>query len=396
MAMTTAFAPAERASQEELLRQHRKLVALPFVQDFLDAVPDLSVVLNTERQIVFANLAFVRFLESLRGVPLAGIDGSLSPAILGCRVGELVGCSHFLVDGDCGTTPYCRTCGAAQAMVASQQGHLEAIRECRMQIGQPGVNESALDLRVWSRPITVDGESFLVFSMVDISNEKRRETMERIFFHDVLNTAGGVKGLADLMVQVGMPEAGIREMAEMVAESADHLLEEISAQRALAAAEHHELHVAVAPLRSMDLVDQMVRHFHPYCTANGKTIVVEEPALGCDLASDPTLLRRVLTNLVKNALEASEAGGTVLLGTRPDGDSVCFTVQNTQVLPANVRMQIFNRSFSTKGSGRGLGTYSTKLLTERYLGGHVSFVSTPEDGTRFAVRLPRNGPVLEP
>jgi signal transduction histidine kinase len=49
------------------------------------------------------------------------------------------------------------------------------------------------------------------------------------------------------------------------------------------------------------------------------------------------------------------------------------------------------RSFSTKGGrGRGLGTYSVRLLTERHLGGQVDFRSVPEEGTTFFVRLPRS------
>jgi signal transduction histidine kinase len=54
-----------------------------------------------------------------------------------------------------------------------------------------------------------------------------------------------------------------------------------------------------------------------------------------------------------------------------------------------VRLQIFNRSFSTKGPGRGLGTYSVKLLTEQYLGGKVGFTTDPKQGTTFQVTIPR-------
>jgi sensor histidine kinase regulating citrate/malate metabolism len=49
---------------------------------------------------------------------------------------------------------------------------------------------------------------------------------------------------------------------------------------------------------------------------------------------------------------------------------------------------IFQRSFSTKGFGRGLGTYSIRLLTERYLKGSVSFTSSALSGTIFRVRYP--------
>jgi signal transduction histidine kinase len=57
-------------------------------------------------------------------------------------------------------------------------------------------------------------------------------------------------------------------------------------------------------------------------------------------------------------------------------------------MPPDVRHQLFQRSFSTKGSGRGLGTYSVRLLTERYLDGTVTFTSDEATGTRFDIRIP--------
>ena len=68
---------------------------------------------------------------------------------------------------------------------------------------------------------------------------------------------------------------------------------------------------------------------------------------------------------------------------------VRFTVRNEGVIPPMVQEHIFQRSFSTKAQyGRGLGTYSMKLLGERYLGGKVSFVSNAECGTVFSLELP--------
>ena len=58
-------------------------------------------------------------------------------------------------------------------------------------------------------------------------------------------------------------------------------------------------------------------------------------------------------------------------------------------MPHVVQLQLFQRSFSTKGLGRGLGTYSMKLLSERYLGGRISFTSTEEAGTTFTASYPR-------
>ncbi len=62
-------------------------------------------------------------------------------------------------------------------------------------------------------------------------------------------------------------------------------------------------------------------------------------------------------------------------------------MKNAGVIPSDVQMQIFQRSFSTKGKGRGIGTYSIRLLTENYLKGKASFVSNNTDDTIFSIEL---------
>jgi sensor histidine kinase regulating citrate/malate metabolism len=64
-------------------------------------------------------------------------------------------------------------------------------------------------------------------------------------------------------------------------------------------------------------------------------------------------------------------------------------VSNPGLIPEQVQLQLFKRSFSTKSAkGRGIGTYSMKLFGERYLGGRVGFESTAEKGTTFWIELP--------
>ena len=395
MVMETAFAPAERASQEEVRRQYEKLAMLPFVRDFLDAVPNMSVVLNEHRQIVFANRAFAEFLgikcpDELLGKSHGEAFKCLYAGVLGRRPGEAVGCVRArLTDGGCGTTLFCRTCGAVISIMNSQKTRTLDIQECRMVCGEEGANETALDLRVWSRPIEVGGTVFTVFSVMDISNEKRRKVLERIFFHDVLNTASGVKGLADLLIETELTGMEIKDISSMISESSDQLIEEISAQRMLSAAESGELKVAAQEIHSLELLYRIIRQFHSHSVAKGKELIIDQTAEHFDFVSDPVLLRRVLINMVKNALEAIEEGATVTLSSHLDGDSVCFTVHDAAVISPETQLQIFSRSFSTKGSGRGLGTYSIKLISEKYLRGHVSFVSNEKEGTRFTVRYPR-------
>ena len=204
-----------------------------------------------------------------------------------------------------------------------------------------------------------------------------------------MNTAGCVKGMSDLMIQTELSGAEIREVSGMISESAGQLVEEICAQQELSAAEHGDLKPEPKAVESLELLTQVVRQFHATSLTKDKKLVVAAGAEKFAFVSDPVLLRRVLINLVKNGLEAATSGGTVTLGAQLNGDRVGFTVHNLTVMPPAVQSQIFMRSFSTKGSGRGLGTYSIKLISEKYLRGLVSFISNAQEGTRFLVSLPR-------
>lgn len=85
-------------------------------------------------------------------------------------------------------------------------------------------------------------------------------------------------------------------------------------------------------------------------------------------------------------LPASGDFDVVSLYSRKLDNDVEFAVHNNGVMPEDMQLQIFQRSFSTKGSNRGIGTYSIKLFTERYLKGKVWFTSEKDEGTTFYVR----------
>ena len=67
-----------------------------------------------------------------------------------------------------------------------------------------------------------------------------------------------------------------------------------------------------------------------------------------------------------------------------------IAVWNGQPVAESVAPRVFERYVTTNPEpGHGLGTYSMKLLGERYLRGEVSFQSSEADGTVFSISLPR-------
>jgi signal transduction histidine kinase len=367
----TMFAPAEREPDEKILTQYRRFLQNDFSWQLLDTVPDIFLILNDKRQIVFTN----RALPELLGY-------QEREDVLGMRLGEAVNCVHATeMPGGCGTSEFCKNCGAVRAILSSLRGE-ELIDECRIL----RENGQALDLRVWATPLLVDGERFSTFAIQDISHEKRRRVLERAFFHDLLNIAGGLRGFVELLRE--SPPDEVAETREWIYAISQHLIEEINTQKQLAAAENNDLSVRPAPVQSLSFLREVVEAYRNHDVAEGRTIVIDPLAQDVWFVSDVRLLRRVIGNMLKNALEAVAPGETVALSCRNDAEGVHFTVHNPGFIPRDVQLQIFQRSFSTKGNGRGIGTYSMKLLSEGYLKGEVGFTTSPEEGTVFWARYP--------
>jgi signal transduction histidine kinase len=368
----TGRASAERATHEEVERQAHVFASQQLVRGVFDAVPAPFFVVNRHRQVVNANRALLA---------MVGLD---EVEVLGRRPGEVLSCVHSdeTVEG-CGTSEACKACGATSAILAAIAGR-EATLKYRLSLQ----NGDSLDLEVTATPVQVGDDPFVLVAALDVGDEHRRRVLERIFFHDVLNTAGGVRGLVDIIREAPAEEFG--ELLEMLGETSGRLVDEIQAQRLLAAAEKRDLAVHREVIQSLAFLQAVSRSYHGHEAAVGKRVVVDPESHDVGFAVDRTLLARVLSNLLKNALEACEEGMTVTLGCRADEASVVFSVHNPTPMPHAVQLQLFQRSFSTKGSGRGLGTYSVKLLTERYLSGCVSFSSSAEKGTTFTVSYPRS------
>jgi PAS domain-containing protein len=370
----TFFAPPDRLCRKTIDKQHRKIRSNPLVLTMLESFPEPAAILNRERQIVHAN---DKMLE---------LTGQVLKDVLGQRVGQALGCQHGEeLPAGCGTTPACAQCGASRAIVRTNETRAQARDVCRMTL-TPHRGRGSFDFDIRTTPLPMNGDGFMVFAVRDTSAEQRRLVLERMFFHDVLNAAGGLRNLLRIWPDLSPEQAG--DLQPRLADLASKLVEEILAQRDLALAERGDLEPSPQPFEVEPMLQQLATLYGHHDAGEGKTIVLRVPKGRHRLVSDQVLLHRVLGNLLKNALEASIAGQVVTL-TFSDVEGPTFTVHNETVMPGEVLVQVFRRSFSTKGgTGRGIGTYSARLITERYLGGRLTFTSKEGEGTTFSVTLP--------
>jgi len=106
------------------------------------------------------------------------------------------------------------------------------------------------------------------------------------------------------------------------------------------------------------------------------------------ITSDPTLLQRILRNLVNNAVQAMPHGGKLNIRAFQEAGDTIITVQDTGVgIPEEVKSKLFTPLVTTKAKGQGFGLAVVKRMTEA-LGGDVTFESEMGKGTKFVIRLP--------
>lgn len=212
--------------------------------------------------------------------------------------------------------------------------------------------------------------------------------LEKIFFHDVLNTASAIHGMSEIIREADNPE-DINEFKDLLYNSSGQLIREIETQRDLINAEQGNLTVNMQTKSVNEIISIAYDLYRDHELSRGVNYIREFMKDDFSIRTDTVLLNRSLSNLIKNALEAVNKKGHVRFYAVKENDRIVFNVTNSTTMPENIKLQIFQRSFSTKAaSGRGIGTYSVKLLVEQYLGGSVSFISDEKRGTIFSISLP--------
>ncbi len=372
----THFAPAERADENELRQAIERATANPVIDGLLRTVGGALAVLNEQRQILAANDGFLKMLGS------PGIG-----EVLGLRIGEAIRCTHAEdFEGGCGTSKFCSTCEAAIAIVASLGADKTEERDCIVTVAGD-VRPRDLYLRVRSCPIRLESERFILLFIRDLTSHQRRVELERVFFHDIGNLVMGLYGITDRLEDESPDRAGA--LAAEIREAAERLGKEVAIQRKLVNEEIEVYPVEARDLSPAEVLGRLRKAFAHHPAAEDRSIVFPQAVPDRHVRTDPSLLLRILTNMLANALEATPEGGEVRIRVEEEAGGLSFRVWNAGVIPKPVAQRIFQRHFTTKPeSGRGLGTFAMRLLAEEYLGSTVDFSSSEHEGTVFRLWLP--------
>lgn len=360
-----------RKPDKKLLDDYNLIYSNHLAVKLLDGIPIDAILLNHKRQIIYANSAFMKnhSLHDFR-------------QYLGFMPGDLIDCpNRKLSEKGCGTSKKCKVCSSLKTVQ-------KALEEGQASGESVFTNdEGTQNLLFSTEKITFEEREFFLMTMQDVTGEKKRLLLERIFYHDILNTAHNISGMLELLTSDEFEDSR-EEFLGMLLKSSARLIDEINTHRLISYDQFIEHMNPPELINSLKFIEEMFEEFLPYTTGH-YDLKLDKRSEDFSFYTQKILLKRVITNMIKNAFEAEANNGPVTIGIiQLQEKGAMLWIHNPTYMDEDIQLQIFNRSFSTKGNDRGLGTYSMKLLTERYLKGKIYFTSKPSSGTTFMVELP--------
>jgi signal transduction histidine kinase len=147
-----------------------------------------------------------------------------------------------------------------------------------------------------------------------------------------------------------------------------------------------------------DFVEELAARWRPYAEAKGIELAVEAPYSGT-LEADPDLLKRVIDNLIDNAIRYTPSLASIFISARRDDGFWLFEVADMGPgIAPELRDRIFARfsradSVRTRrGGGAGLGLALSVAVAEAH-GGSLELIEREGGGAVFQLRLPASSPI---
>jgi signal transduction histidine kinase len=143
-------------------------------------------------------------------------------------------------------------------------------------------------------------------------------------------------------------------------------------------------------LERFDLIELIDSLVNLYQADSRLTIYWNRPAAEDYIYADKTQINRLFTNLIKNAIEASEEKDKIVVIIQQYREDQQVTIAITDKgtgISDDMQQKIFTPNFTTKSSGTGLGLAICKGIVEK-ANGHIWFETQEGAGSTFFVTLP--------
>ncbi|WP_292994681.1 ATP-binding protein [Nitrosomonas sp.] len=143
-------------------------------------------------------------------------------------------------------------------------------------------------------------------------------------------------------------------------------------------------------VRISHLLAELRQVIEPQMTQHDLQLIVHDLSETESLMTDRQALCGAMVNLLENAMQASSPGDKIILTSGVEEENIVLSVHDDGPgIDAALQERLFEPFFTTRSEGTGLGLAIVRGVIQS-MGGSVQINSSPDTGTEFVIRLPRN------
>lgn len=257
------------------------------------------------------------------------------------------------------------------------------------------ISEGALEERV---PVQQKGDEINLLAvtfneMLDRIESliKEMKEMSDNIAHDLKSPITRIRGAAEIALSTGAPREEFETMTASTIEECDRLLEMINTMLMISRTESGVDRPPSGIVDLSNLASEACELFEPAASDKGISLTCTIGGNGA-MHGDIKMLRRMIANLIDNAIKYTPAGGNVNIGLRRIASNIHLSVTDTGIgISSEDLPHIFERFYrgdrSRSEAGLGLGLSLAQAIARAH-GGTITVTSTQNQGTTFSVILP--------
>src|SRR5574344_7921 len=241
------------------------------------------------------------------------------------------------------------------------------------------------DFSVRETTAMLNGKKVRIIAFSDIRNELSSRELEswtkliRVLTHEIMNNVAPITSLSETLSHKA-DDSEIKEGLSVINSTGKQLLNFVDNYRRMT--------LIPTPQPKLFYVKPCLERMVAISKEYSKTSDIHQDISLPDLLlyADESLIAHVVTNILKNAVEAGATSITLAAYTAPD-DSVCIDISNNgKPIPSEEAQQIFVPFFTTKPTGSGIGLSISRQIMKQS-GGSLELIKSYTTSTLFRLKF---------
>ncbi len=256
----------------------------------------------------------------------------------------------------------------------------------------------SVPVHVYARQVTIEGETYVQWIVHDITERKNLETLRNdlisMIYHDLRSPLANVVSSLDVLENI-LPldnEPALKSLLNIAVRSTERIQRLTNSLLDLRRLEAGQPISNPKPQSVTEIIADSIEAVQASADSKHQIIETKLAAILPPVLVDGEMIRRVLINLLENAVKYTPQGSRIEIGAQPEGEMVNIWVQDSGPgIPDSEKERIFDKFTRLRGAeeqhGFGLGLAYCRLAVEAH-GGRIWVESEPNQGSCFHFTLP--------